>query len=212
MEKIKVVIADDHPLIRQGIKQIIELESDINVIGQAANGEEAVKMILELNPDVCLVDINMPILNGIQAIQKLKELNCKCKPIVLTIHNDRDYLIKAIQLGAYGYVLKDAEAQVLIDAIRKVYKGESYIPSSLAAELIKGYGNSAKDENEEQLTERETEVLKLIADGKSNKEIGGELFISEKTVKNHISNIFRKLNINDRTQAAIYAIKNGLKK
>lgn len=211
MSTINVLIADDHPIVRQGISQILELEDDIEVVGKATNGEEAVKMVCNLKPDVVLMDINMPILNGIQAMQRLKEEGCESKVIVLTIHTEKEYLIKTVQLGALGYVLKDAESSILIEAIRKVHNGGTYIPSDLAAELIKGYGAALKKSEDNELTERELEVLKAIADGMSNKEIASALYISEKTVKNHISNIFRKLNISDRTQAAIYAIKHGLR-
>lgn len=207
---INIVIADDHQMVRQGIKQIIELHGDIKVIGEASNGEETVKLITDLQPDLSLVDINMPILNGIEVLKTLRDKNISCKVIMLTLHTEREYLIEAVKLGAVGYVLKDADSDVLIDAIKKVHAGESYIPANLVTELIKDYNSpSHKDDNE--LTERETEVLRAIAEGMSNKEIAGKLFISEKTVKNHISNIFRKLDINDRTQAAIYAIKHGLK-
>lgn len=209
--QINIVVADDHPVVRQGIIQIIELESDIKVIGQASNGEEAVNVARELKPDIILMDINMPILNGIQAMQKLKDEGLNYKVIVLTIHTEKEYLMKTVQLGASGYVLKDSEAKVLIDAIRKVYNGGTYIPSDLATELIKGYNTQSHKNNDDELTDREIEVIKAIAEGMSNKEIASVLYISEKTVKNHISNIFRKLEINDRTQAAIYAIKHGIK-
>lgn len=208
---IEIVIADDHPVVRQGITQILELESDIKVIGQASNGEEAVNVVHELKPNIVLMDINMPILNGIQAMQKLKDDGIDCKVIVLTIHSEKEYLMKTVQLGASGYVLKDSEANVLIDAIRKVYNGGTYIPSDLAAELIKGYNTQPPKNEQDELTDREIEVIKTIAEGMSNKEIASALYISEKTVKNHISNIFRKLEISDRTQAAIYAIKHGIK-
>lgn len=209
--QINVVVADDHPVVRQGITQILELENDIKVIGQASNGKEAVNVVRELKPDIVLMDINMPILNGIQAMQKLKDDGVDSKIIVLTIHTETEYLVKTVQLGASGYVLKDAEANVLIDAIRRVYNGGTYIPSDLAAELIKGYNTKPQIKDEEELTDREIEVIKAIAEGMSNKEIAAALFISEKTVKNHISNIFRKLDISDRTQAAIYAIKHRIK-
>ncbi len=207
---INVIIADDHQMVRQGIKQIIELQGDIKVIGEASNGEEAVRLITDLKPDLSLIDINMPILSGIEVLKKLQDIRINSKVIMLTIHSEREYLVEAVKLGARGYVLKDADSDVLIDAIKKVHSGESYIPSNLVTELIKDFSSPLyKDDNE--LTEREIEVLKAIADGMSNKEIGKLLFISEKTVKNHISNIFRKLDINDRTQAAIYAIKHGFK-
>jgi len=215
MDKIKVMIADDHPLVRQGIKQILELEDDIVVIGQASNGNEAVKIARECKPDVILMDINMPVANGIQAIKELRQDQNQFKIIVLTIHQDREYLFKTIQLGAEGYVLKDAEPYVLIDAIRNVYHGQTYIQSNMTKELVKEFNRvtlKEKENNEyNNLTAREIEVLELIAEGMINKEIAKQLYISEKTVKNHVSSIFKKLNVSDRTQAAIYAFKNNIK-
>jgi len=212
--KIRVIIADDHPLFRQGIKQILELEKDIMVISQAANGDEAVRLAREQKPDVILMDINMPGSNGLQAIKEIKDENIDSKIIVLTIHEDREYLIKTIQMGAEGYVLKDAEPSVLIDAIRNVYQGQSYIQPTMTKELVKEFNrltlHSKEKNGENRLTTREREVLKLIAEGMINKEIATKLYISEKTVKNHVSSIFRKLNVSDRTQAAIYAIKHNI--
>lgn len=215
MDKIKVLIADDHSMVRQGLKQILELENDLIVIAQASNGEEAIKLAREQKPDVILMDINMPGTNGLQAIKELKQDKHPSKIIVLTIHEDRQYLFKTIQMGAEGYVLKDAEPSVLIDAIRSVYSGESYIQSNMTKELVKEFNRITlreKDKNDESnLTSREIEVLELIAEGMINKEIAKQLYISEKTVKNHVSNIFRKLNVADRTQAAIYAFKHNIK-
>lgn len=214
MDKIRVLIADDHTMVRQGIKQILELENDMTVIAQAPNGEEAIKLAKECNPDVILMDINMPGMNGLQAIKEIKEDNIPSKVIVLTIHDDREYLFKTIQMGAEGYVLKDAEPKVLVDAIRSVNNGQSYIQANMTRELVREFNkislhDKAKTE-ENNLTAREMEVLELIAEGLINKEIAKRLFISEKTVKNHVSNIFRKLNVSDRTQAAIYAFKHNL--
>ncbi len=215
MSKINVLIADDHTMVRQGLKQILELEEDIVVIAQASNGIEAVKLARELEPDVILMDINMPGANGLQAIKELKQEKNRAKIIVLTIHEDREYLFKTIQMGAEGYVLKDAESYVLIEAIRSVFRGQSYIQSNMTKELVREFNRVTlheKDKGEEnRLTAREMEVLDLIAEGMINKEIAKKLFISEKTVKNHVSNIFKKLNVSDRTQAAIYAFKHNLK-
>lgn len=214
-----MLIADDHPLIRQGITQILKLESqDIKVVAQAANGAEAIELAKKMHPDVILMDINMPDINGIQAISAIKQLNISSKIIVLTIHEDREYLIKTIQLGADGYVLKDTDVKVLVEAIKTVHAGQSFIQPSMTKQLVSEFNkitlekheHPTKSENE--LTERETEVLKLLAEGMLNKEIAKELFISEKTVKNHVSNIFRKINVYDRTQAAIYALKNNIKR
>lgn len=214
--KIKVLIADDHSLMRQGLKQILELEEDMEVIGLAIDGEDAVKKSQQLKPHVILMDINMPKMNGIQALRRLKDMGLDSKIIMLTIHEDREYLFETINIGASGYVLKDAESSSLIKAIRDVYGGESYIHPSLAASLVKEFNKKGKlDDDEfkkERLTRREYEVLGLIAEGKNNKEIADTLFISEKTVKNHVSNIFKKIDVNDRTQAAIYAYKHNIKK
>ena len=216
MDKITIIIVDDHSLMRQGLKQIIELEDDMQVIGQAINGEEAIEMTKRLRPDVVLMDINMPIKNGLQAIQELKENNISSKVIVLTIHEDREYLFKTLQMGAEGYVLKDAESGILISAIRSVFSGQNYIQPNMTRELVKEFTRITKHDKvkpqENTLTEREIEVLELIAEGMLNKQIAKALYISEKTVKNHVSNIFKKLNVSDRTQAAIFALKHNIKK
>lgn len=215
MKTINVVVADDHSMVRQGIKQILELEPDIVVSAQASNGKEAVDVSETYKPDVVLMDINMPILNGLQAVKEMRDRGLESKVIMLTIHEDREYLFKSLQSGAQGYVLKDAEPSVLIDAIRNVASGETYIQSNMTTELVKEFNRVTKREREREfetnLTAREVEVLNLIADGLLNKEIAKKLYISEKTVKNHVSSIFRKLNVCDRTQAAIYAFKNNLK-
>lgn len=215
LKTINVIIADDHSMVRQGIKQILELEPDIVVTAQASNGREAVELANNYNPDVLLMDINMPVLNGLQAVKEIREIGLETKVIMLTINDDREYLFKALQFGAQGYMLKDAEPSVLIDAIRNVAAGDSYIQSNMTTELVKEFNRVTQKEKERDfetnLTSREVEVLNLIADGLLNKEIAKSLYISEKTVKNHVSSIFRKLNVNDRTQAAIYAFKNNLK-
>jgi len=212
---INVLIADDHSLIRQGLKQILELEEDITVVAQASDGNEAVMMAKLYKPDVILMDINMPGKNGLQAIKEIKQEIAESRIIVLTIHEDREYLFKTLHMGAEGYVLKDAEPSVLIDAIRNVYAGQSYIQPNMTKELVKEFNRVTLYEKEKQadnnLTLRETEVLELIAEGLINKEIAKKLYISEKTVKNHVSNIFKKLNVSDRTQAAIYAFKHNIK-
>lgn len=212
--KIRVLIADDHSMLRQGLKQILELEKDIIVVSQATNGNEAVQFSQEYMPDVILMDINMPGLNGLQAISEIKKRDLPSRIIVLTIHEDREYLFKTLQMGAEGYVLKDAEPDVLIEAIRSVNSGNSFIQPNMTKELVKEFNRVTMHDNtkhvENNLTAREVEVLELIAEGMINKQIAKQLFISEKTVKNHVSNIFRKLNVSDRTQAAIYAFKHNI--
>lgn len=214
MKKINILLVDDHSMVRQGLKQILELEDDLEIIGQAGNGEDAIKLVQSLKPDVILLDINMPVLNGIQTLRRLKDINQTIKIIMLTFHGDQEYLYETINLGANGYVLKDAESESLVKAIREVYKGGSYIHPTLAYNLTKDIsnGNSNRFITDIKLTRREYEVLTLIADGLNNKEIANSLFISEKTVKNHVSNIFKKIDVNDRTQAAIYAYKHNIKK
>lgn len=215
-KKIEVIIADDHVLIREGIKQILELEDDIVVIGQAGNGEEAFDMAMKLNPDIVLLDINMPKLNGIETLRKFKDMGVKSKVIILTIHEDKEYILKTLKLGANGYMLKDSNADSLVKGIRDVARGEKYIQPSVA-ELVSKTSNCDEYLNIgidkiNSLTKREYEVLILIAEGLNNKDIADRLYISEKTVKNHVSNIFRKLDLNDRVQAAIFAYKNNIKK
>ncbi|MGB9679179.1 MAG: response regulator [Thermoanaerobacteraceae bacterium] len=201
---INILLADDHTLIRKGLIQLIEMEKDMIVISQAANGEEAYELVSKLNPDIVLMDINMPILNGIKAAKKIKESNAKSKILFLTIYNDKEYLMEAIKIGAEGYILKDAEYDELIKAIRVIYNGGFYVHPSLKLEKE----NLNNEFLKKQLTNREIEILSLISKGYSNKEIATKLYLSEKTVKNHVYNIFKKLDVKDRTQAAIYMIKN----
>lgn len=215
MKKISILIVDDHSLVRQGLKQILELESDLEIIGQAGDGEDAIQKVQQLKPDIVLLDINMPKLNGIQTLRRLKDIDRTIKVIMLTFHEDQEYLFETINLGANGYVLKDAESEGLIQAVRDVFKGSSYIHPSLASGLVKEFNKVdilKGDSDRTKLTRREYEVLTLIAEGLNNREIASSLFISEKTVKNHVSNIFKKINVNDRTQAAIYAYKQNIKK
>ena len=211
-EQIKVMIAEDHSMIRAGLKQLLELEPDIKVVAECSDGKMTVEKYQEIRPDVLLIDINMPVMNGLEALEKIRTIDPDAKAVMLTIHQDRDYLLRALEIGALGYILKDAEASALIESIRSVYEGQTYIQPVMARELVNEYKRirSGVDDPRSQLTGREKEVLKLLSKGMLNKEIANVLMISEKTVKNHISSIFRKLNVQDRTQAAVYAIKNRL--
>jgi two-component system response regulator DegU len=211
MDVIRVLIAEDHAMIREGLKQLLELEPDIKVVAGVADGQLAVDSYLAMKPDIVLMDINMPHKNGLEAIKEIRAADVNARVIMLTIHQDREYLFKALDLGAMGYVLKDAESRVLVEAIRTVHSGQTYIQPSMARELVTEFKRmKSGDDNPNQLSEREKEVLKLVAVGMVNKEIAGKLYISEKTVKNHISSIFRKLDVQDRTQAAVFAIKHHL--
>ena len=218
---IKVMIADDHALLRQGIKKVLELEDDIKVIGETADGEETIYLANELTPDILLLDINMPLINGLEVTKRICEQKPSIKVIILTIHDDDEYVLEGIKAGAAGFLLKDIEPGMLVNAIRAVNKGESFIYPTLAKKLF-GQISRRQDSvrrdavdilqqrREERLTFREIEVLQLVGQGMSNHQIAQKLFLSEKTVKNHLTNIFRKINVSDRTQAVIYAIKHKI--
>ncbi|WIV10509.1 response regulator transcription factor [Proteiniborus sp. MB09-C3] len=214
--RISVLIADDHSLMREGLKQILELEPDIKVISLSANGEEVIKDAQRYKPDVILMDINMPKMSGLDALRRLKDIGIDSKIIMLTIHDSREYLYETIRIGANGYVLKDADSDTLLKAIRDVDEGKSYIQPSLSELLVKDFNSRGERSKEsaliESLTKREYEVLTLIAEGMNNREIAEKLFISEKTVKNHVSNIFKKIDVADRVQAAIFTFRNNIKK
>lgn len=211
MSKIRILIADDHSMVREGLKQLVELEDDIIVVAQAGNGSEAIEKIIEYKPDVVLLDINMPEMNGLEVLAYLRDNEIEANVLILTIHNEVEYLYKAVEIGVKGYVLKDSESDVLIRAIRSVHDGESYIQPNMASLLFKKMNNEdANNVQNSRLTKREIEVLKLITEGMLNKEIAHKLCISEKTVKNHVSNIFKKIEVSDRTQAAVFAIKNQI--
>ena len=211
MKKINVMIADDHSLIREGLKQLLEFDGTIKVVGEASNGKECLEKIYVCNPDVLLLDINMPEMNGIEVLKKMKAENSQIKVLILTVHNEMDYLMKAVDIGVDGYILKDSESAELKKAIRAVMDGENYIQPSLIPALNSQLVNRDSDKDMiSSLTNRELEVLVQVANGMFNKEIATNLNISERTVKNHISNIFKKIDVSDRTQAAVFAIKNNI--
>ena len=208
---IKIMIADDHSMIREGLKNLLELDGDIQVIAEAVDGEDCLNKLQVVKPDVLLLDINMPKKNGLEVLKSLKSKKSKLKVLVLTDHNEIEYLMKAVDIGVNGYVLKDSESAELKKAIFTVAEGESYIQPSLIPALNAKMIETNKDaEKIKSLTKRELDVLKLLAVGMYNKEVGKRLEISERTVKNHVSNIFKKLGVTDRTQAAVFAIRNNL--
>ena len=208
---VKVMIADDHSMIREGLKQLLELEGDFEVIEEACDGEECVEKLQSVTPDILLLDINMPKMNGLEVLQKMKDTRCRVKVLVLTVHNEVEYLLKAVDIGVNGYLLKDSESAELKKAILSVVNGEDYIQPSLIPVLnAKMIDRNKDNEKLEKLTKRELQVLKLVAIGKLNRQVADEMEISERTVKNHVSNIFKKIDVKDRTQAAVFAIRNNL--
>lgn len=208
---VKIMIADDHSMIREGLKNLLELDGDIQVISEAVDGEDCLDKLQVVKPDVLLLDINMPKKNGLEVLKTLKARRSKLKVLVLTVHNEIEYLMKAVDIGVNGYVLKDSESAELKKAIFTVADGETYIQPSLIPALNAKMIETNKDaEKIKSLTKRELDVLKLLAVGMFNKEVGKRLEISERTVKNHVSNIFKKLEVTDRTQAAVFAIRNNL--
>ncbi|MBO8169454.1 MAG: response regulator transcription factor [Thermoanaerobacteraceae bacterium] len=213
MDMIKVLLADDHALIRQGLVKILALDPQLQIVGEAANGNEAVEKTRQYQPDVVLMDINMPGMNGLEATRIIKQEFPEIGVIALTIHDDEEYIFEMVNMGVSGYVLKDVDADTLINAVKQVAAGKSIIHPDITAKLLNEFKRLNKGEEElPRLTAREKEVLQCVVKGLSNKEIGEQLYISEKTVKNHITNILRKLDVSDRTQAAIFAVKHNLVK
>ena len=209
--KTKVMIADDHSLIREGIKQLLEFDGTIEVMTEASNGVECLEKLEDIHPDVLLLDVNMPEKNGLEVLEEIKRKNYNVKVLILTVHNELEYLLKAIDIGVDGYILKDSESAELKKAIQAVLSGENYIQASLIPALNNRLANRDIDKDKiDSLTTRELEVLIKVANGMLNKEIATSLNISERTVKNHISNIFKKIDVSDRTQAAVFAIKNNI--
>ena len=207
----KVMIADDHSLIREGIKQLLEFEGNIQVIAEAANGVECLDKLQDFTPDVLLLDINMPEKNGLEVLKEIKKKKYDIKVLILTGHNEPEYLLKAVDIGVSGYILKDSGLNELQGAIQSILSGEKYIQPSLIPALNNRLNNRDTDKDKiDTLTSRELEVLTQVANGMINKEIATNLNISERTVKNHVSNIFKKIDVSDRTQAAIFAIRNNI--
>jgi len=208
---IKVMLVDDHKMLREGIKQLLEFDNEITVVNQASTGAECIKAISETKPDIVLLDINLPDKSGIRVLREIKKKSKKIKVMMLTVHNETEYLMDAMDNGANGYVLKDSGMDELIRAIKTVYKGERYIEPSLIpalnARLVQMETESDMVKN---LTKRERQILACLVEGKSNSDIGYLFDISEQTVKNHVTALFKKIGVKDRTQAAVFAIRNGI--
>ena len=210
---IRTLLADDHALFRQGLKSLLESEPDIRVIGEAQTGREAIRYAAETRPDVILLDIQMPELDGVKATQSILEIDPTASVIILTMYRQDSYVFEAVKAGARGYLLKDADASELISAIRRVAEGDTLLDPEMAASVLEDFRakkESLPSERNVELTDREAAILRLLAQGCSNQEIALKLNISEKTVRNRLSEVFAKLQLNNRTQAALYAIREGL--
>jgi NarL family two-component system response regulator LiaR len=209
---VTVVIVDDHFVVREGVRALFETQPDITIVGEAASGEEAVRLCADYAPDVVLMDLLMPGLNGVEATRQIKQVSPRSQVIVLTSYHEDEHILPAIRAGALSYLLKEAGPDELLSAVQKAAWGETTIHSRVAAKMMRALqGAEAKEESlVDDLSKRELEVLRLIAEGLSNASIGEALFISEKTVKSHVGNILSKLHLADRTQAAVYAWRRGL--
>ncbi len=207
---IQILIVDDHPVVRGGLRTMINSEPGMNVIGEACDGQQATDLTIQLNPDLILMDLVMPRKDGISAIEEIIQIIPAARILVLSSFDDEHRVLKATQAGAAGYLLKDSTPEELVVAIREVAAGQNYLPPGVVARLMRAVNAKNPDEDQEKLTERELEVLKLVAKGETNQEIGKVLNISERTVTKHMSSILGKLNFSNRTQAALYAVRLGL--
>lgn len=221
MTAIKIVIVDDHQLFREGVKRILDFEDSFEVVAEGNDGSEVIELYEKHNPDVVLMDINMPRVSGVEATEALLKEYPEAKVIILSIHDDGSYVTHALKTGALGYMLKEMDAEAIVEAIKVVSSGGSYLHPKVTHNLVTEFRRLSEREHKgafqqndirrpyHLLTKRECEVLQLLTDGQSNRTIGETLFISEKTVKNHVSSILQKMAVNDRTQAVVSAIKNG---
>lgn len=221
-QKIKIALIDDHKLFREGVKRILSFESTFEVVAEAGDGKHVNELVEMYKPDIVLMDINMPEMNGIEATKHLVENFPETKVIILSIHDDENYVTHALQTGAQGYLLKEIDTESLLEAIKVVYDGGSYLHPKVTHNLVREYRKLVEDKEATSglqrieyrkplhlLTRRECQVLQLLSEGQSNRKIAETLVISEKTVKNHVSNILQKMKVNDRTQAVVKAIRNG---
>ncbi|MHB1324964.1 MAG: response regulator [Thermoleophilia bacterium] len=215
MSKIRILLADDHAILRAGLVRLLGEQKDIEVVGEAENGREAVQKVQELHPDIVLMDIGMPVMNGMEATKQIKKRDADVKVLVLTMHDNEEYLFQVLQAGAAGYVLKKAADSDLVNAIHVVSRGDCFLYPSAAKMVVEDYLDKLKNGQEptssfDTLTDREREILTLVAAGHTNREIAETLFISVKTVETHKANIMEKLNLHKRAELVKYAIKKGM--
>ncbi len=213
MKKIKVLIADDHALVREGTRRILDQEEDIEVVAEASDGDEAVQLAKRYKPDVAIIDISMPKLDGIEATKQIKALYPEMVVLILSAYDDDQFVFSLLEAGAAGYLLKSVHGQELVDAVRAVYAGESVLHPSIARKVLSRFartpGRVVEEQPEELLSKREVAVLKLVTKGLSNKEVADELCLSIRTVQGHVGNIFNKLRVSSRTEAVVQALKKG---
>ena len=216
---IRIVLADDHPIVRDGLRKLLTLEDDIQVVGEASDGREVISVVQETQPDVVILDLRMPHMDGLAALQALQGLERKCRVIVLTASEDKNEFVQAMKLGCSGIVLKQTAPELIVKSIRKVYAGEIWLDSHTTAAVMRQFaspndilsgGGSTKGRERSPLSQREREIVGLVAQGYKNREMAEKMFISEQTVKNHLHNIFDKLGVSDRLELALYAIHKGL--
>lgn len=213
MERTKIVIADDHVVVREGTRELLEREADLEVVGEAGDGEEAVNLVTKLKPDVAIIDIAMPKLNGIEATKQIKALCPATAVLILTAYDNDQYIFALLEAGAAGYLLKNVRGQEVIEAVRAVHAGESVLHPVVARKVLNRFVPSKREAREreaEELTDRELEVLKLASKGLSNKDIAEQLCLSVRTVQAHLGNIFGKLTVGSRTEAVVYGLRRGL--
>jgi DNA-binding NarL/FixJ family response regulator len=218
---IRVAIADDHPIVRDGLKKLLALEADVEVVGEAGDGRGVIEIVQQMDPDVLLLDLRMPNLDGLQALQTIQQTNRRTRVIILTASEDKNEFVQAMKLGCSGIVLKQTAPDLIVKSIRKVYSGEIWLDSHTTAAVMRQFaspgselssqgGGSGKQRERSPLSAREREIVALVAQGYKNKEMAEKMFISEQTVKNHLHNIFDKLGVSDRLELALYAIHKGL--
>lgn len=219
---IRIIVADDHPIVRDGIRRLLTLEPDFDVIGEAGDGREVIELVTHLDPDILLLDLRMPNLDGLSALQTLQQTNRRTKIIVLTASDDKNEFVQAMKLGCSGIVLKQTAPELIVKSIRKVHAGEIWLDSNTTAAVMRQFAapgsensgstntTSGKPRERSPLSTREREIVTLVAQGYKNKEMAEKMFISEQTVKNHLHNIFDKLGVSDRLELALYAIHKGL--
>src|SRR5580693_554640 len=215
---VRLLIADDHPIVRDGLKKLLLLEDDFEIVGEAGDGREVLEKVRDLDPDVLLLDLRMPNLDGLGALQALQQINKRTRVIILTASEDKNEFVQAMKLGCSGIVLKQTAPELIVKSVRKVHGGEIWLDSNTTAAVMRqfavpgeiGGSGSGKSRERSPLSQREREIVQLVAQGYKNKEMAEKMFISEQTVKNHLHNIFDKLGVSDRLELALYAIHKGL--